>query len=104
QTGTPSGYTLEITSIEPEEDIISQNFPNPFNPTTRIEFALNNTKNVMIDVYDIVGRKVATLVDGQLNSGFHSITFDGSGLASGVYLYRIVTDEIVITKKMLLIK
>ena len=104
QTGTASRYTLEINSIEPDEDIISQNFPNPFNPTTRIEFALSDTKDVLINVYDPLGRRVATLVDGQLNSGFHSITFDGSGLASGVYLYRIVTNEVVIAKKMLLIK
>jgi len=104
QSGTAPRYTLEINSIEPEDDIISQNFPNPFHPTTRIEFALNDTKDVLIDVYDTLGRRVATLVDGQLNGGFHSITFDGSGLASGVYLYRIVTNEVVISKKMLLIK
>ncbi len=104
QSGSPSTYFLEINSIEPDEDIISQNFPNPFNPTTRIEFALSDTKDVSIDVYDTIGRKVATLVDGQLNSGFHSIIFDGSGMASGVYLYRIVTNEAIISKKMLLIK
>lgn len=104
QSGAASGYTLEISSIEPDEDVISQNFPNPFNPSTRIEFALSDTKDVLIDVYDSLGRKVATLVDGQLNSGFHSITFDGTGLASGVYLYRIVTNETIISKKMLLIK
>tara|TARA_R100001143_G_scaffold63597_1_gene73276 strand:- start:20288 stop:22147 length:1860 start_codon:yes stop_codon:yes gene_type:complete len=104
ESGITSGYTLEINSIEPDEDVISQNFPNPFNPTTRIEFALSDTKDVLIDVYDTLGRKVATLVDGQLNSGFHSIIFDGSGLASGVYLYRIVTNETVISKKMMLIK
>lgn len=104
QSGSPSTYFVEINSIEPDEDIISQNFPNPFNPTTRIEFALSDTKDVLIDVYDTLGRKVATLVDGQLNSGFHSIIFDGSGMASGVYLYRIVTNEAVISKKMLLIK
>jgi len=104
QAGVASQYTIEISSIVPDEDIISQNFPNPFNPSTRIEFALSDTKDVLIDVYDPLGRKVATLVNGQLNSGFHSILFDGSGLASGVYLYRIVTNEAMISKKMLLIK
>lgn len=104
QTGTASRYTLEINSIEPDEDIISQNFPNPFKSTTRIEFAISDNKDVLIDVYDILGRKVATLVDDRLNSGFHSILFDGSGLASGVYLFRIVTNETVMSKKMLLIK
>lgn len=104
QSSISSGYILEISSIVPDEDIISQNFPNPFNPSTRIEFALSDTKDVLIDVYDTLGRKVAMLVDGQLNSGFHSIHFDGSGLASGVYLYRIVTNETVSSKKMMLIK
>jgi len=104
QAGVASQYTIEISSIVPDEDIISQNFPNPFNPSTRIEFALSDTKDVLIDVYDPLGRKVTTLVNGQLNSGFHSILFDGSGLASGVYLYRIVTNEAMISKKMLLIK
>jgi hypothetical protein len=104
QAGVASQYTIEISSIVPDEDIISQNFPNPFNPSTRIEFALSDTKDVLIDVYNPLGRKVATLVNGQLNSGFHSILFDGSGLASGVYLYRIVTNEAMISKKMLLIK
>ncbi|MEX2463708.1 MAG: T9SS type A sorting domain-containing protein [Balneolaceae bacterium] len=99
-----ANYDLEISSITPENDLITQNYPNPFNPNTSIVFALNDRKDVQIDVYDTIGRKVATLVNDRLNSGFHRITFNGSGLASGVYIYRIVTDETVISKKMLLIK
>ncbi len=97
-------YNLEVSSVIPDEDTISQNYPNPFNPTTRIEFSLNETKDVRIEVYDRIGRRVSILVDGRLNQGFHSVIFDGSGLASGVYFYRIVTDQQAITKKMVLVK
>ena len=104
-SNTQSGsYSLEIISATPENDLIAQNYPNPFNPVTRIDFALNETKDVRLEVYDILGRKVATLVDERLNVGFHSVSFDGSGLASGVYLYRIITDQAVLSKKMLLVK
>lgn len=102
---TRSGsYNLEIRSAVPENDLVTQNYPNPFNPVTRIDFALNETKDVRLEVYDILGRKVATLVDERLNMGFHSVSFDGSGLASGVYLYRIITDQTVLSKKMVLVK
>ena len=103
-TGTPSGYTLKISSMNPESDLITQNYPNPFNPVTRIDFALNDRKDVLLEVFDILGRKVATLVDDRLNEGFHSVTFDGSGLSSGVYIYRIITDQTVVSNKMVLIK
>jgi len=97
-------YRLEVSSVIPDEDTISQNYPNPFNPVTNIEFSLNSSKDVKIEVYDRIGRKVSTLVDERLNQGFHSVTFDGSGLASGVYFYRIVTDQRAVTKKMVLVK
>ncbi len=96
-------YDLSVSSRIPDEDAISQNYPNPFHPATNIEFSLTNTKNVRIDVYDRIGRKVSTLVDGRLGGGFHTITFDGTGLASGLYFYRIVTDQTQTTKKMILI-
>jgi hypothetical protein len=99
-----SGYELQVSSSIPEEDAISQNYPNPFNPATKIEFSLNDTKDVKIEVFDRIGRKVSTLVNDRLNAGFHSVTFDGTGLASGVYFYRIVTDQQAITKKMVLVK
>ena len=99
-----SGYELQVASTIPDEDSISQNYPNPFNPTTRIEFSLNDTKDVKVEVYDRIGRKVSTLINDRLNAGFHSVTFDGTGLASGVYFYRIVTDQQAITKKMVLVK
>lgn len=99
-----TNYTLDITSALPETDLIAQNYPNPFNPTTKIEYAITETKNVKIEVFDSIGRKVATLVDEQKPAGFYFVDFDGSGLASGVYLYRIVTDNTVSSKKMVLVK
>lgn len=97
-------YTLDISSKLPDEDMISQNYPNPFNPTTKIEFAITQPQNVTIEVFDSIGRKVSTLVKKQLNRGFHSVDFNASGLASGVYFYRIVTDQTVMSKQMVLMK
>lgn len=97
-------YTLIISSVIPQEDEISYNYPNPFNQTTNIRFSLSETKDVKVEVYDRIGRKISTLINDRLNRGFHTLQFDGSGLASGVYFYRIITDQIVSTKKMVLVK
>ncbi|MDZ7720095.1 MAG: T9SS type A sorting domain-containing protein [Balneolaceae bacterium] len=97
-------YNLIVSSTIPDEDTITQNYPNPFNPTTNIEFSLTEQKDVTVEVYDRIGRKISTLVDDQLGRGFHTVQFDGTGLASGVYFYRIVTDQAAITRKMVLVK
>jgi len=97
-------YTLVLKSVIPEDDVLAQNYPNPFNPSTRIEFSLNDRKDVQIDVYDSIGRKITTLLNDTLNEGFHFVDFDGSGLASGVYFYRIRTDQTITTNKMVLLK
>ena len=99
-----ANYTLNITSALPETDRIAQNYPNPFNPSTKIEYAITETQDVKIEVFDTIGRKVATLVNDRLPAGFYNADFDGSGLASGVYIYRIMTDNTVSSKKMVLIK
>ncbi|MDZ7755712.1 T9SS type A sorting domain-containing protein [Rhodohalobacter sp.] len=103
RTGT-ANYLLNVSSVLPEEDLVAQNFPNPFNPSTKIEYAITETQPVKIEVFDVVGRKIQTLVDGDHSAGFYSVDFDGSGLASGMYIYRITTDQTVMDKKMLLIK
>lgn len=81
-----------------------QNYPNPFNPSTVISYSLESAQNVSLAVYDQLGRRVALLQDGNISSGVHQVTFDASGLSSGVYFYRLQTESSVLTKKMLLIK
>lgn len=84
---------------------LEQNYPNPFNPSTNINFALPKASQVSLTVYDMLGRKVATLIDGeQLQAAKHSINFDASALASGMYIYRIEAGSFVSTRKMMLIK
>jgi hypothetical protein len=90
--GVPTGYSL------------SQNYPNPFNPSTTIKFTLKNSSMVKLTIYNILGQKIATLVDGQRSAGYYSVPFNGSRYASGVYFYRLETHEFQEEKKMLLIK
>ena len=81
-----------------------QNYPNPFNPTTKIRFIIQRSTNIRLQVYTIQGKEVARLVNQKLNSGNYEYTFDGGGLPSGVYFYKLITDEYSQTKKMLLLK
>ncbi|HRU91851.1 MAG TPA: T9SS type A sorting domain-containing protein [Candidatus Marinimicrobia bacterium] len=83
---------------------LSQNYPNPFNPTTSITYSLKQTGNVRLSVFDILGREVAVLVDDVQNAGQHTITFSGTDLSTGIYLYRLQVGREVITKKMVLVK
>ena len=83
---------------------LSQNYPNPFNPATSIEFSLPTRSAARLHVYNILGQKVATLIDGALDEGKHRISFDASALASDIYFYRLTTPNGIITKKMLLIR
>jgi len=83
---------------------LHQNHPNPFNPTTEISFSLPNAADVKLEIFNIMGQQVTTLVNRYLEAGNHSVTWDGSGAASGVYLYRLQVGDMVDTKKMLLLK
>ena len=96
-------------SVEDENQVVdnfylAQNFPNPFNPSTKINFGLKSSGNVEVSVYNILGNKVATLVNGFKSEGNHSVSFNASNLSSGIYFYKIVTNGFVQTRKMILEK
>ncbi len=84
---------------------LNQNYPNPFNPSTVIRFGIPQSGEVRLEVFDLLGRRVATLVDNERKSaGYHQVSFDASNLASGIYFYRIVAGKYVDSKRMTLIK
>jgi hypothetical protein len=82
----------------------AKNYPNPFNPETKITYTLKNATNVKITVYDRLGREVVVLVDENQTEGEHSVSFNASNLPSGVYFYRIKTPEKVEVQKMVFTK
>lgn len=88
----------------PVEFDLKQNYPNPFNPSTEIAFSLPKSGKVSLKVFNLLGQTVNTLVDGNLNQGTHTITFDAAGLSSGVYFYQLEFNGAVLSKKMLLMK
>jgi photosystem II stability/assembly factor-like uncharacterized protein len=83
---------------------LSQNYPNPFNPSTTISFSIPVRGMVTLKVFDVLGREVATLVEGQMNTGLHDVQFDASRLSSGVYIYRIRAGDFRASRKLLLMK
>ena len=83
---------------------LSQNYPNPFNPTTSINFSIPQDGLVKLVVYDILGKEVATIVNGEQAAGTYQVTFDASRLTSGVYFYKITSGDFSDVKKMLLVK
>jgi hypothetical protein len=110
------GMTIQIlTSVGGPTDqlptafALDQNYPNPFNPATTIRFALPNDASVALKVYDMLGREVRTLVNSNMNAGYHQVVWDGmnnlgSHVATGMYIYRIEAGSFVSTKKMMLLK
>ncbi|MBK6765040.1 MAG: T9SS type A sorting domain-containing protein [bacterium] len=83
---------------------LEQNYPNPFNPTTTINFTLTRADVTLLEVFDVLGRNVATMNMGRMSAGQHTISFDGSSMASGVYFYKLVSGVENATRKMLLLK
>jgi uncharacterized lipoprotein YddW (UPF0748 family) len=104
-------FNLVVTSASgiesellPSQLSLAQNYPNPFNPVTQIRFNLPQTATVQLQVYNLLGRQVAELVNGQMEAGVHLIEYDASDLPSGQYFYRLITNSKVLTRKMVLIK
>nr|HMT10926.1 T9SS type A sorting domain-containing protein [Ignavibacteria bacterium] len=94
-----------IQSIEiPNYFSLAQNYPNPFNPTTSIKFSVPTPEMVTLKVYDVLGKEVAVLVNEMKQPGFHTVDFDASRLASGIYFYRIDAGQFSSVKRMALIK
>lgn len=94
----------EITAELVDKVNLLQNYPNPFNPSTQISYTLPKSAVVSLEVFNVIGQRVATLFSGRQNSGKHSIIFNASKLSSGIYFYRLKAGNSVQTKKMLLIK
>ncbi len=104
-----NGITPVSTEI-PKEFSLSQNYPNPFNPTTKIRFQIplsrgvSAGRGVLLVVYDMLGREVITLVNEKLKPGTYEVNWNAERQPSGTYFYRLVTGEVTITKKMILVK
>ena len=102
-------FTLEFKAVVPATFTLHQNFPNPFNPITTLRYDLPSNALVTLNIYDMLGREVAQLVNITQQAGFKSVQWDGSDsmgkpVSAGVYLYQIQAGEFVKTKKMVLLK
>jgi Secretion system C-terminal sorting domain len=100
----PASDVTEVGGTLPSEYTLGQNYPNPFNPTTEIEYSIPKAGYVSLKVYDNLGQRVATIFDGDQKAGNYVATFDGTGLSSGVYFYTLNAENIVLTKKLILMK
>jgi flagellar hook assembly protein FlgD len=83
---------------------VEQNYPNPFNPATVIGYRIPEARDVTLQVVDILGRRVATLVSGRQEAGYHTARFDGTGMGSGVYFYRLEAGNDTAIRRMLLVR
>jgi hypothetical protein len=104
--GKEYGTSLSLpgNEMEVQDFQLCQNYPNPFNPSTTIRYGLPNRSYVTLTVYNTLGQQVAQLVNGEMDAGFHEVTFDGAELSSGVYFYRLKAGMYVETKKFVLTK
>lgn len=108
QAVTPT-INVTVTGIgdanfSPEVFQLHQNFPNPFNPTTTIQFSIPKSARTILTVYDILGRTVSTVIDQEMNTGRHSIQWNSSSVSSGIYFYRLTSGSFVETRKMVVAK
>jgi hypothetical protein len=111
EVGNVASATLSrITDVDenqlgiPRDFALDQNYPNPFNPTTTIQFALPTESHVKLEVYNVLGERVASLVDETMQAGYYFERFNSTGISSGLYFYRVQAGDFVDTKKLLLLK
>ncbi|MCX6164900.1 MAG: T9SS type A sorting domain-containing protein, partial [Ignavibacteriae bacterium] len=83
---------------------VNQNFPNPFNPVTKISYVLPSEENVSLKIYDVSGKEITNLINKRQKAGYYSVDFNGQNISSGIYFYRLIAGNNIVTKKMLLIK
>jgi hypothetical protein len=98
---SPAGVTADLT---PNNYSLSQNYPNPFNPSTTINYSIAKASKVVLKIYDLLGKEVSTLVDGNKAAGRYSVTFNASNLPSGIYIYMLKSDGFASNNKMILLK
>ena len=105
----PSVSVDDQEYIAPDQFELSQNYPNPFNPSTTIRFAIPENANVKLSIYNLLGQQVATLFNGDMSAGYHSVDWNGKQVSSGIYFYTIDATgssgkKFISTKKMILLK
>jgi hypothetical protein len=94
----------DISSLVPKDFFLDQNYPNPFNPSTSIRFGVPREANVTLEIFDVLGRKAATLVNETVQPGVHAVTWDCASCPSGMYIVRMKAGETLMLRKMLLMK
>jgi hypothetical protein len=109
--GTPGTINSVLTTVDgrndnitPDEFSLFQNYPNPFNPTTTIKYSVPEKSHLSLKIYDLLGKEVATIFEGERSTGNYTVVFDGSRLSSGIYLYQLKSEKVVRTKKFLILK
>ena len=90
--------------MAPEEFALSAAYPTPFNPTTSLDLSLDSSGSVSVKIYNVVGQVVATLASGHMNAGYHTLTWDASNMASGMYFVKVEAGSNVAVQKMMLMK
>jgi hypothetical protein len=94
----------QLSPTAPKTFLLEQNYPNPFNPSTTIRYQLPVASEVKLEVYDVLGKKIATLVNERQSAGSYQVVWNASGLSSGTYFYRLQAGTFVETKKMIMVK
>jgi hypothetical protein len=100
----PPASKQRVTSEMPAGFVLAQNYPNPFNPTTAIRFEVPEAVHMRLVIYDVTGREVAQIVDGPMDTGTHTVTWDASGLPSGIYFYQLTAGSFVESRQLVLLK